>query len=126
MKGLRLAHADQYKAPLHLGGIAPRVAPHRLGSGPLQVRPAAEPLPLDLLIYKGDTLKVDSVVNIDESNAYFRMIRSSWGKRLREVFDSLPDPTWHGEASEYPLTQAPAAQQAQAMNPLSIVRAPDA
>lgn len=83
-------------------------------------------LPLDLLVYKADTLKVDSVVNIDESNAYFRMIRSSWGRRLRDVFDSLPAPTWHGEASEYPLTQAPAAQQAQAMNPLSIVRAPDA
>lgn len=83
-------------------------------------------LPLDLLVYEAEALKVDSVVNIDESNAYFRMIRSSWGKRLRDVFDSLPDPAWHGEASEYPLAPAAAGQQAQAMNPMSIVRAPDA
>lgn len=83
-------------------------------------------LPLDLLLYRANALKVDSVVNIDEGNAYFRMIRSSWGKRLRDVFDSLPAPTWHGEASDYPLTAAHAAQQAQAMNPLAVVRAPDA
>ncbi|HEY1393762.1 MAG TPA: proteasome-type protease [Methylibium sp.] len=83
-------------------------------------------LPLDLLVYEAGTLKVDRLVNIDENNAYFRMIRSSWGKRLREVFDSLPAPTWHGEASEYPLTTPAAAQQPQAMNPLTAVRAPDA
>ena len=38
----------------------------------------------------------DHVVCIDERNPYFQMIRSTWGQRLREVFDSLEDPRWDG------------------------------
>jgi putative proteasome-type protease len=87
-------------------------------------------LPLDLLVYEAGTLKVDRVVQIDEDNAYFRMIRASWGRRLREVFDSLPAPTWHGEASDHPLTPPAAAPAAGApsagspLPPVSVVRAP--
>src|SRR5690606_34251944 len=43
-------------------------------------------LPLDLLVYEADSLQATQLINIDESNAYFRMIRSSWGQRLRDVF----------------------------------------
>jgi putative proteasome-type protease len=80
-------------------------------------------LPLDLLVYEADTLEVDKVINIDDTNAYFRMIRTSWGQRLRQVFDSIPDPTWHGEQPD--LTTS-SGTQPQAMNPLSKIRAPNA
>ena len=31
---------------------------------------------------------------IDHDNDYFRMIHSSWGERLRQVFAEIPDPQW--------------------------------
>jgi len=60
-------------------------------------------LPLDLLVYREGELATDRVVCIDERNPYFQMIRSSWGQRLREVFDSLEDPHWEGEQAQFPL-----------------------
>ena len=60
-------------------------------------------LPLDLLVYREGEFSSDRVVCIDERNPYFQMIRSSWGQRLREVFDSLEDPHWGGGATQYPL-----------------------
>ena len=33
-------------------------------------------------------------VTIDEKNAYFQMIRSTWGQQLKTVFDSLEAPHW--------------------------------
>jgi putative proteasome-type protease len=60
-------------------------------------------LPLDLLVYREGTLRSDQVVCIDDGNPYFQMIRSTWGQRLREVFDSLEDPSWDGSATRYPL-----------------------
>ncbi len=80
-------------------------------------------LPLDLLVYEADALKVDKLIHIDESNAYFRMIRTTWGQRLRQVFDSIPEPSWSGADADLS-TQAPT--QAQAMNPLSKISAPSA
>ena len=60
-------------------------------------------LPLDLLVYQEGALRSDQVVCIDEGNPYFHMIRSTWGQRLREVFDSLEDPSWEGGETRYPL-----------------------
>jgi putative proteasome-type protease len=78
-------------------------------------------LPLDLLVYETDTLKVDKLVNIDDTNPYFKMIRSTWGQRLRQVFDSIPDPSWSGDQPDL----APGGVgQAQAMNPLSKIQSP--
>ncbi len=51
-------------------------------------------LPLDLLVYEANTLRVTKFVRIDESNEYMRMIRSTWGARLRQVFGEIPDPAW--------------------------------
>lgn len=81
-------------------------------------------LPLDLLVYEVDTIKADGIISIDDTNSYFRMIRSAWGKRLQDVFDSLPDPAWHGESTEFPLTNQ--SQQTQTLGPLMIHHAPDA
>ena len=84
-------------------------------------------LPLDLLVYKADTLAATHVIHIDESNAYFQMIRSSWGHRLRQVFESIPDPAWGQEleAGTLPL-HSPRSDQPQAMNPMRAIHAPQA
>ena len=60
-------------------------------------------LPLDLVVYEVDQLQSDRVVCIDQDNPYFTMLQKSWGKRLREVFDSIEDPQWNGGATEVPL-----------------------
>ncbi len=80
-------------------------------------------LPLDMLVYEAGALKVDKLIHIDESNPYFRMIRSTWGQRLRQVFDSIPEPSWGGEQADLHLPSA--ASQPQAMNPLSKISAPN-
>ena len=62
-------------------------------------------LPLDLVVYEDGRLHSDQITCIDEQNPYFRMVRSSWGRRLREVFESMEDPLWgeDGEATQNPL-----------------------
>jgi putative proteasome-type protease len=85
-------------------------------------------LPLDLLIYEADSLHADRIINIDENNAYFRMIRSSWGKRLKDVFESIPDPSWNDNKLDYAVPQSAASQppqNPQALSPLSKIRAPE-
>ncbi len=51
-------------------------------------------LPLDLLVYEADALRVTKFVHIDASNQYMNMIRDSWAARLKQVFSEIPDPTW--------------------------------
>jgi putative proteasome-type protease len=60
-------------------------------------------LPIDLLLYKEGALQSDQVVCIDEHNPYFSMIRGTWGRRLREVFESIEDPQWGSGPTEIPL-----------------------
>jgi putative proteasome-type protease len=51
-------------------------------------------LPLDLLVYEKDALRVSKFVQIDSSNQYMNMIRNTWGARLKQVFSEIPDPVW--------------------------------
>jgi len=51
-------------------------------------------LPLDLLVYETDALQVTKFVQIDQHNQYMQMIRSTWGTRLKQVFQEIPDPLW--------------------------------
>jgi len=60
-------------------------------------------LPLDMAVYEVNTLQSDKVVCIDHENPYFRMLHNSWGKKLREVFDSIEDPMWNGGQTQVPL-----------------------
>jgi putative proteasome-type protease len=60
-------------------------------------------LPLDLLVYRAGELKSGQLACIDEHNPYFAMIRGTWGKRLREVFEGIDSPHWDGSASSHPL-----------------------
>jgi putative proteasome-type protease len=51
-------------------------------------------LPLDLLVYERDTLRVTRFVSVNQDNEYYQMIHSTWGARLRQVFSEIPDPDW--------------------------------
>ena len=51
-------------------------------------------LPLDLLVYEEGALQVTKFVQIDPHNQYMQMIRNTWGARLKQVFQEIPDPTW--------------------------------
>lgn len=52
-------------------------------------------LPIDLLIYERDSLKVGYRHHILETDPYFNMIHSRWGEGLRKVFTELPNPDWN-------------------------------
>jgi putative proteasome-type protease len=67
-------------------------------------------LPLDLLVYREGSFCTGQMVCIDDQNPYFQMIHSTWGQRLREVFEGIADPVWDGSAAEHPL--APSARYA--------------
>ena len=60
-------------------------------------------LPLDLVVYENGKLHSDQIACIDDQNPYFRMVRDSWGRRLREVFEAMDDPHWGPDDS----TQTP-------------------
>jgi putative proteasome-type protease len=60
-------------------------------------------LPLDLLVYQVNQFQTNQQVVIDEHNPYFQMIRGTWGQRLRQVFESIEDPQWEGQATAHPL-----------------------
>jgi putative proteasome-type protease len=60
-------------------------------------------LPLDLLVYREGEFRSDHLVCIDDNNPYFRMIRSTWGQRLHEVFAGIDDPRWDGGDAVHPL-----------------------
>jgi putative proteasome-type protease len=51
-------------------------------------------LPLDILIYRRDALRVAFRRRIDENDAYFSGLRQQWSEGLRSVFNSVPDPDW--------------------------------
>jgi putative proteasome-type protease len=66
-------------------------------------------LPLDLIVYEADSLQSDKIVCIDHDNPYYQMLHNNWGKKLREVFDSIEDPVWDDAHTDIPL-KMPAAR----------------
>jgi putative proteasome-type protease len=51
-------------------------------------------LPIDLLVYENESLRVKLQRRIDDTDPYFAMIHTQWGEGLRRVFGQLPDPDW--------------------------------
>jgi len=51
-------------------------------------------LPIDLVIYEADSLRIKLKRRVEESDAYFQMMHTQWGEGLRRVFAQLPDPDW--------------------------------
>jgi len=81
--------------------------------------------PLDLLLYDEGALSISRFVTIDEKNQYFQMLRNSWGKELRSVFEGIADPVWNAapEATSNVLsTRDNSNQPARIAPPVSIAR----
>lgn len=53
-------------------------------------------LPVDLLVYRRDALRVELRRRITEDDEYFRMIRERWSEALREAYRTIPRPNWPG------------------------------
>jgi putative proteasome-type protease len=51
-------------------------------------------MPLDLLVYERDSLRIAHHCIIREDSAYFTQIHNLWSKHLRESFAELPNPDW--------------------------------
>lgn len=51
-------------------------------------------LPIDLLVYRRDALRVELKRRIGEDDEYFRMIRERWSAALREAYRAIPVPQW--------------------------------
>lgn len=57
-------------------------------------------LPLDMLVYQNESLRVTHFTHIDASNEYFSQIHTAWGEKLKQVFSSLPNPVWTSTSAE--------------------------
>jgi putative proteasome-type protease len=51
-------------------------------------------LPIDLLVYHRNSLKLGMQRRIEEGDPYFTMVHQQWGAGLRRVFSELPNPDW--------------------------------
>ena len=51
-------------------------------------------LPIDLIVYETDALRIKMQRRIVETDPYFQMIHAQWGAGLRRVFAELPGPDW--------------------------------
>ncbi|MFC0388780.1 peptidase [Muricoccus vinaceus] len=51
-------------------------------------------LPLDLLVYRTDTLTLPPVRRIGAEDSYFAGLREGWSSRMRQTFRDLPLPEW--------------------------------
>jgi len=50
--------------------------------------------PLDLVLYRRDSLRSAERFSIGADDPYFRVVRSSWSEALRHAFAALPNPPW--------------------------------
>jgi putative proteasome-type protease len=57
-------------------------------------------LPIDILSYERDSLRVGLRRRILEHDPYFSTIHSQWAEGVRRLFHELPDPHWEGPHSE--------------------------
>lgn len=51
-------------------------------------------LPIDVLVYRKDALRMDCRHRIVENDPYFLSVRQHWGEGLRKVFSDIPKPDW--------------------------------
>jgi putative proteasome-type protease len=53
-------------------------------------------LPMDLLVCRRDTYKIELKRRITENDEYFRMVRERWSAALRDAYRTIPLPNWPG------------------------------
>jgi putative proteasome-type protease len=51
-------------------------------------------LPVDLLSYNRDCLRIGHTWRFDEHDSYMTSLRKSWGEGVRQAFAELPNPDW--------------------------------
>jgi len=51
-------------------------------------------LPIDLLCYERDALKVSMRRRLEHHDPYFEQLSKAWGEGIREVFSELPQLRW--------------------------------
>ena len=51
-------------------------------------------LPIDLVVYEADSLRIGMQRRIEEDDPYYQMVHRQWGEGLRQVFAQLPNPDW--------------------------------
>jgi len=51
-------------------------------------------MPIDLLCYEKDSLRVSQQRRLDSGDEYFKKLSSSWSEGVRRVFTELPAPKW--------------------------------
>jgi len=51
-------------------------------------------LPIDLIIYRNNELRIGIQRRILKGDTYFEMIHTQWGEGLKRVFAHLPNPQW--------------------------------
>ncbi|MEZ5666699.1 MAG: peptidase [Alphaproteobacteria bacterium] len=51
-------------------------------------------MPIDLLVYRRDALKVELQRRINDEDAYFQSLREGWSNALREAYLAIPPPDW--------------------------------
>ena len=51
-------------------------------------------LPIDLAVYKRDTLKLDVKRRLGDDDPYFRHVRQRWSDSLRKAYQALPRPEY--------------------------------
>ena len=49
-------------------------------------------LPIDLVAYQRDSLKIDSKLNIDSDDQYFTALNEGWSEALSDAFNAIPNP----------------------------------
>ena len=59
-------------------------------------------MPIDLLVYRRDSLRVELRRRITEDDEYFRFVREQWSRSLREAYQHLPQPDWLSSAPPPP------------------------
>jgi putative proteasome-type protease len=80
----------QYETPLHEAGKCALVSFESSIRSNVSVG-----LPIDLLCYHRDSLKMEERHRITENDAYFQRLGLEWSQGLRQLFSRLPDiPYW--------------------------------
>jgi putative proteasome-type protease len=51
-------------------------------------------LPIDLLLYRRDSIKIELRRRITDDDPYFRRVRDHWSGALREAYRAMPRPDW--------------------------------
>ncbi|MCY0965977.1 proteasome-type protease [Parathalassolituus penaei] len=50
-------------------------------------------MPLDVIVYKSDSLQCGGIVRLQEDNEMFRQVRNAWSEGIRQVFENMPSYT---------------------------------